>query len=45
MGFEAIDLALTQRDLMLGDDNYILRTSENICNLGSLKLGRWAPTQ
>ena len=42
MGFEAIDLALVQRDLMLGDDNYILRTSENIYSFGSgsLKRGR-----
>ena len=42
MGFEAIDLALAQRDAMLGDDNYIFRASENICNFGSgaLKRGR-----
>lgn len=42
MGFEAIDLALAQRDLMLGDDNHILCTSENIRNFGSgsLKRGR-----
>ena len=38
MGFEAIDLALAQRDLMLGDDIYILRTFENICKLWQWEL-------